>query len=436
MKACVLTWGCQLNQHRSEELEGVLVQEGYAIVDSPREADVVILNTCMVRARAEQKAQGRLAQLAGMRSNGRPILGVGGCMPQGHAENPWESCPQADFVFGTRNLSDVPQLVRRAVSGERPVSVPSPGRDGLTLPVRRRSHFQAYVAISEGCSLECAYCVVPFVRGPLRSRPVRRVLEELHRLAEQGYREVTILGQNVDAYGRDDRSGHPTFAELLRRAAKVGIPRVRFTSSHPAFIDSDVLQAMRDEPAICEHLHLAVQSGSDSVLKAMGRGHSRAQLEEILALAVRTVPGVNLTTDVIVGFPGESEADFCATLSLLEEVKFGTVYAACYSPRPHTRAAAWPDSVPGETKRQRLERVLDLSRRIALDMHKQRVGQLVEVLVEGYLPQKDLCYGKTRDFRTVLFPGDPDSLRGQLVPVRITEGLTGGMRGLLEQGEP
>ncbi len=434
MKACVLTWGCQLNQHRSEELEGVLVGDGYTIVTDPAHADVVILNTCMVRQRAEEKAQGRLGELSGRRSNGRPLIGVGGCMAQGRAESLAETCPQADFVFGTRNLAEVPLLVRRAAQGERAISVPAPGRDGTRLPVRRQSSFQAFVAVSEGCSQRCAYCVVPVARGPLRSRPPQEVEQDLSELADRGYQEVTLLGQNVDAYGSDN-PGQESFAQLLRRAARAGIPRVRFTSSHPAYITPEVLETMGAEPAVCEHLHLAVQSGSDAVLAAMGRGYSRERLERIVDLARRTVPGINLTTDIIVGFPRETESDFRSTLALLQEVKFGTVFAACYSPRPHTKAAQWPDSLSDEEKRERLEEVLEVARSSALELHSRRVGFREEVLVEGQLAAKGLCHGKTRDFRTVLFPGEPERLRGSMATVRINEAFPGGMRGDVESGE-
>lgn len=431
MKVSVLTWGCQLNQHRSEEIEGVLAREGYSFVDQPEDADVVVFNTCMVRGKAEEKVAGRLAQLAGVRRHGRPLLGVGGCMAQGRGTEVFKTCPAADFVFGTGNLAELPSLINRALAGERPVSLPNPGRNGEPLPMRRRSPTQAYVAVSDGCSHACAYCVVPFVRGPLRSRPLLDINEELLSLAQKGYKEVTLLGQNVDAYGVD-RSGTSRFPELLRRAAQAGIPRVRFTSSHPAYISSAVLEVMADESAICEHLHLAVQSGSDAVLRAMGRGHTRAQLDETLRMARRHIPGINLTTDVIVGFPGETEADFEETMELLEEGKFGTVYAAVYSPRPHTRAAQQHDDVPRSVKRQRLEDVLCLARRTGLACHERYVGQSQEVLVEGYLPSKDLYYGKTRDFRTVLFPGKP-AMMGAFVAVHVTEARSGGMRGFVEE---
>lgn len=411
----------------------MLGEGGYCLVDTPEQADVVILNTCMVRARAEEKATGRLAHLAAPKAGGRPMLGVGGCMAQGYADKPFHAFPQADFIFGTRNLAQVPALIAQAQAGERTASIPAPGRDGETLPVHRRNSFQAYVAVSEGCSLRCTYCVVPHVRGPLRSRPPEEIAEELRRLAHGGCQEVTLLGQNVDAYGTD-RSGTLDFAQLLRLAAATGIPRIRFTSSHPAYITKRVLQAMADEPAVCEHLHLAVQSGSDAVLRRMGRGHTRAQLEQLINLARETVPGINLTTDVIVGFPGETESDFRRTLTLLEWARFGTVYAARYSPRPHTPAAKRPDSVPEEIKKERLQRVLELSRHTALALHTSQIGRNLEVLVEGRLADKGLCHGKTRDFRTVLFPGDVDALRGKLVTVHINEGLAGGMRGCVVQG--
>lgn len=354
-------------------------------------------------------------------------------MAQGYADNPLVAFPQADFVFGTRNLAQVPALIDQAQTGKCAVSIPPPGRDGQRLPVHRRSPFQAYVAVSEGCSLRCSYCVVPHVRGSLRSRSPQEIAEDLCRLAQGGCQEVTLLGQNVDAYG-SDMLGSVDFADLLRLAADTGIPRVRFTSSHPGFITPSVLRVMAEEPAVCEHLHLAVQSGSDAVLKRMRRGHTRAQLEQLIELARAAVPGINLTTDVIVGFPGETESDFRRTLSLLKEARFGTVYAARYSPRPHTPAADWADSVPEEVKKERLQRVLGIARATALELHTNQIGQKVEVLVEGTFPDKGLCYGKTRAFRTVLFPGDADALRGKLVNVFVSEGFAGGMRGHLEQG--
>lgn len=425
MRACVLTWGCQLNQHRSEEIEGVLERAGFRITDRPEEAEVVILNTCMVRKRAEEKVVGRVGELARLRRKG-VLIGVGGCMAQGRKEELFKMCPGIDFAFGTTGIERLPELIARARAGERPSHFPAP----ITLeplPVRRRSRFSAYVTVAEGCSCACAYCIVPFVRGPLRSRPLGEVLDELSGLAAAGYQEVTLLGQNVDAYGMD-REDDTDFARLLREVAKLPIPRVRFTSSHPAYMTEETIAAIAQGGNICEHVHLAVQSGSDRILAAMGRGYTREDFLRVVRRLREEVPGVNITTDVIVGFPGETEADFQETLSLIEEVGFGTVYVAAYSPRPYTRAARLGDPVPPGEKARRLKEVLHLSRAIALKLHRRRIGEVVEVLVEGYLPEKGLYHGKTRDFRTVLFPGEP-SLVGRLVEVRVSGASPGAMQG-------
>jgi tRNA-2-methylthio-N6-dimethylallyladenosine synthase len=430
MKACILTWGCQLNEHRSEEVAGVLERAGYVIVDRPEEADLVILNTCMVRGRAEEKAVGRAGELEQLRRERSVLIGVGGCMAQGRKEEVFQIFPRADFFFGTSRISELPALIDRARAGERPALFPNP-QGYEYLPIRRKSDFRAYVTIAEGCSNFCAYCIVPFVRGPLRSRPLSSVLEELWALAKAGYREVTLLGQNVDAYGHDLGDG-TDFARLLRAAAAIPIPRIRFTSSHPAYMTEDAISAIAEGENICEHVHLAVQSGSDRVLSAMGRGYDR---EGFLALAQRIrdrIPGVNLTTDVIVGFPGETEEDFASTLSLIEEAKFGTVYAAAYSPRPYTRAGRLPDSVSQKEKARRLKEVLELTRRNGLELHRRRIGEIVEVLVEGYLPAKGMFYGKTRDFRTVLFPGDVGMI-GEIVEVEVEEATAGAMVGVVKE---
>ncbi len=351
-------------------------------------------------------------------------------MAQGRGEGILDLLPGADFAFGTSHLLELPSLIARARAGERLASLPNP--NGLEpLPCVRRSPFQAYVTIAEGCSHVCAYCVVPQVRGPLRSRPMAEVLAELRDLAQAGYQEATLLGQNVDAYGRDLGDG-TSFARLLRAAREVPIPRIRFTTSHPAYMTDEVIAALASGGNLCPHVHLAVQSGSDRVLAAMNRGYTR---EGFLALVRRlreAIPGVNVTTDVIVGFPGETEEDFAFTLSLIDEAQFGTVYAAMYSPRPGTRAARMPDDVPPEEKARRLERVLAATRRIALQLHQARLGTAAEVLVEAFLREKGRLVGKTRDFRTVLFPGDP-AMIGRTAMVKIEKATAGALHGRLEE---
>lgn len=432
MKAYIITFGCQLNEHRSEEIAGVLKEAGYALASRPEEADVIILNTCMVRQRAEDKVIGRVGELQRLRDSGgdlrgRPLLiGVGGCMAQGRKEEIFRLCPGADFAFGTSHISELPAIIERAWQGKRPAFFPAPnGRE--TLPAQRKNAFSAYVTIAEGCSNFCAYCIVPYVRGPMRSRPLPEVEKELWELADAGYKEVTLLGQNVDAYGQDLGDG-TTFARLLRVAACIPIPRIRFTTSHPAYMTDDAISAIAEGENICEHVHIAVQSGSDRMLQAMGRGYSRADFLDLVRRIRARIPKVNLTTDIIVGFPGEEEEDFAATLSLIEQVRFGTVYVAAYSPRPYTRASALPDSVPPKEKSRRLSAVLSLARRIAHELHRERVGQKVEVLVEGFLPGKGMYYGKTRDFRTVLFPGSEDMI-GKLLSVQVEAATPGAMIG-------
>jgi len=425
MKACVLTWGCQLNEHRSEEIEGLLQAAGYEIVSRPEEADVVILNTCMVRQRAEDKVIGRLGELWHLKKLRPLVIGVGGCMSQGRKEELLRY-PAVDFVFGSANASEIPGLIERAMRGERPVSLPRPDRMER-LPVRRRSPYQAYVTIAEGCSHSCAYCIVPFVRGPLRSRPMGEVLAELRELAAQGYKEVTLLGQNVDAYGLDLRDG-TDFASLLREVAKLPIPRIRFTSSHPAYMTPETIAAIAEGPNICEHVHLAVQSGSDRILRAMRRGYTRERFLRIVEALRAAIPGVNITTDIIVGFPGETEEDFEQTLYLIREVGFGTVYVAMYSPRPYTPAATLPDDVPPAEKKSRLEAVLEVTRRIAQEINERKLGKVEEVLVEGYLQGKGFYYGKTRDMRTVLFPGE-EGMVGNFVLVKLERATPGAIYG-------
>lgn len=310
MKVCVLTWGCQQNELRSEEIAGVLAGAGHALVDSPDEADVVLLNTCMVRGKAEDKVAGRVGSSSASSAPAPSSSGLGVHGP-GPGERILDLLPGADFAFGTSGLSKLPELLARATRGERFAYLPKP--NGLErLPVLRRSPFQAYVAIAEGCSHACAYCVVPRVRGPLRSRPLPEVLAELWDLAQAGYKEVTLLGQNVDAYGTDLGDG-TTFARLLGAVREVPIPRIRFTTSHPAYMTDEVIAVLAQGGNLCPHVHLAVQSGSDRILRAMGRGYTRAEFLALVRRLREGVPGVNVTTDVIVGFPGETEEDFRAT---------------------------------------------------------------------------------------------------------------------------
>jgi len=403
-----------MNLHQSEGIRGVFRRAGYTLVDSIAEADVVLFNGCMVRQKAEEKVYGRIGAVVEEKRRRRLILGVGGCLGQIHGDLLLKRFSAVDFVFGSNGHVALPSLVESVLAGERPVVM----GDGCGIdegPFVRFSRVSAMVTISEGCSNFCSYCIVPFARGPLRSREPDRIVREVEEAFSSGYREVLLLGQNVDSYGRD-RPEYGDFASLLDRVAATGIERIRFTSSHPADMTDRVLEAIASHRNVCRHLHLACQSGSDRILEAMRRGYTRERFVSIVRAAREIVPGINVTTDIIVGFPGETEEDFARTIDLLEECRFGSVFVAMYSPRPLTESGRLPDDVPSEVKRERLGRVLDLQRRIALEENERFIGREVEVLIEGEA-RGGAVYGRADDHRTVVAAGD--FAVGDLATVRI-----------------
>ncbi len=422
------TWGCQMNLHQSEELAGAMRAAGYELVERLDGADVVLFNGCMVRQKAEEKLLGRLGAVVEEKRRRRVILGVGGCFGQVHGAKLLERSSAVDFVFGTRGHSAIPALIDRvAHTGERPVDVG--GVEDEESGSVRGSSVSAMITITEGCSNFCSYCIVPYARGPMRSRPPEKILGEVEKAAAGGYREVLLLGQNVNSYGRD-RPSFGVFAELLRRVARTGIDRVRFTSSHPRDLTDDVLSVMASEPNVCRHLHLACQSGNDRILAAMNRGYTRERYKELVDGAKHAMPGLNVTTDMIVGYPGETDTEFEDTLTLVEELRFGSIYAAKYSSRPLTRAALEPDDVSAAEKDDRLRRLLDTERRIALEENQRFVGKEVVVLIEGKT-RDGVHYGRTGDHRTVVVRGG--ARVGDLVPVRVegaaAAALVGAVRG-------
>jgi len=409
------TWGCQLNLHQSEGLAGVLERAGFVATDSLSEADVVLFNTCAVRKKAEEKAYGRIGAVAEEKRARPVIFGVGGCLAQLRGASLLKRFSTIDFLFGTSDLSALPGLIAAVEEGKgRPAHLPHPA-GGEEVPYRRVSPVTAMVTITEGCSNACSYCVVPRARGPLRSRPPEAVLAEVEALVSAGYKEVLLLGQNVDSYGKE-RPEYGDFAGLLERVARTGISRVRFTSSHPQDLAQAVIDAIARHENVCKHLHLACQSGSDRILAAMNRGHTRADFLSIVRRAREAVERINLTTDLIVGYPGESEEDFRLTRDLVEEVRFGSLFVAKYSPRPGTPSARLPDDVPLETKDARLQELLALERAIALEENERRIGDTLEVLVEGRAKRGGL-YGRADDHRTVVLTGAAEM--GEFVPVLI-----------------
>jgi tRNA-2-methylthio-N6-dimethylallyladenosine synthase len=428
----VRTFGCQMNEHDSERLAGLLESEGMVAAEGPEDADVVVFNTCCIRENADNRLYGNLGQLRSLKQQ-RPgmQIAVGGCLAQKDREKVVERAPWVDAVFGTHNVGRAAQLLEQARS-EGPVVeiLESAGEEfPSALPVRRELPFSAWVTIQVGCDNRCAFCIVPSVRGEEISRPFAEVVSEVRQLAEQGTAEVTLLGQNVNSYGRDlalaarrspDWRSHayrtgpqwagaesprarPLFADLLRAVAGLeGIERVRYTSPHPKDLRPETIEAMASEKAVCPHLHLPLQSGSDRVLALMRRGYTAERYLDKLRAARDGVEDLAVTTDIIVGFPGETEHDFSQTLEVVAEAQYDSAYTFIFSPRPGTEAAAWRP-VPRQVSAERFERLRQVVERSALRKHQARVGRTEEVLIEG-LSKKSLSNvfsGRTRQNKLV-----------------------------------
>jgi tRNA-2-methylthio-N6-dimethylallyladenosine synthase len=436
-KVYIRTWGCQLNEHKSEGIAGVLTREGYQLAERPEDADLVIFNTCMVREKAEEKVYSEAGMIKALKAK-KPhmLLGIGGCMAQALGRKILERSPTVDFLFGSSNISELPSLLqeleeRRNGYKDEPVmaisKIPSAIED---LPFVRENRFQAKVTITEGCSNFCSFCIVPYTTGLLRSRYPADIIREVSELAAQGYKEVQLLGQNVDSYGNDLEDPEINFASLLRALTKIEIPRIRFTSSHPKDITPQVIDVLAEENNICEHVHMAVQAGSDKVLKDMRRGYTKEEFLELVHELKERVPGINITTDIIVGFPTETEEDFLETVDLVERARFGGAYIFKYSPRPGTVSYyKYRDEIPPEEKQRRLEYLLSLQKSITAEENKRRVGQVVEVLVECETkPNSGRYLGKTRDNKSVIFPAEPE-LVGELVEVKVEEASVAGLFG-------
>mgnify|MGYP001285150975 CR=1 FL=1 len=435
-KAQIITFGCQMNERDAETMRGLLVHMGYTMTDRTDEADLILFNTCSVRENPERKVYGRVGLLKELKAK-KPWLKIGicGCMPQQRAERQRiaETLPHVDLVFGTMNIHQLPELLQRVEAGERVIEVWHEEGDVVEgLPVQRLNPFKAFVTVIYGCNEHCTYCIVPTTRGRERSRRPEAILAEIRELAAQGYREVTLLGQTVDAYGND--LGDVDFAGLLYQVNRVrGIGRIRFTTSHPKHITPRLIRALAENEKVCEHLHLPVQAGSNRTLKRMGRQYTREQYLELVARIREAVPGIAITTDLIVGFPGETEEDFQETLRLVEEVRFDGAFTFIYSPRIGTPATRFPMEqwVPEDVAKDRIYRLIDLQNRITLERNQALVGQEMEVLVEEESPKEPgKLVGRTRTNKIVVFPGDP-SLVGQFAWVTVTGAQTFTLEGVL-----
>ena len=424
-KLYIQTYGCQMNQYDSERIAGIMARQGYGQTDRIEAADLILLNTCTVRDKAEQKVYSMLGSWKDFKKlRDGVIIGVGGCVAQQEGEALLKRVPHLDLVFGTQNIHKLPEMVEQvAAAHARPVEVafyrdPAYMEDPGARPQVRG--VKAYVTIMQGCNKVCSFCIVPHVRGREISRPSSRIIAEVESLIEQGVIEVMLLGQNVNSYGKRT-SGESSFAELLRRIDSIpGLERIRFTTSHPQDLSPELIDAFATMDHLCEHLHLPVQSGSDSVLARMRRGYTRREyLDRILRLRARCTE-VALSTDIIVGFPGETEADFQQTLELLEQLEYDEIFSFMYSPRPQTVSAKiYADDVPEETKKERLTRVQTLQREISLRKNRHRIGGVEEILVEGPSRLKNgQVMGRTRGNRIVNV-ADSENFVGRLIPVKI-----------------
>jgi tRNA-2-methylthio-N6-dimethylallyladenosine synthase len=415
----VETYGCQMNVADSDLIVGVMGAQGYERTDDPAAADVLLVNTCAVRDHAEQRVLSRLGELKRFKPRGG-ALGVVGCMAQRLGSRLLERVPQVDLVVGPDGYRGLPELIARARAGERAADVQFRGWEHYEDVPPGAASYTAFVTVQRGCDYRCTFCVVPMTRGPERSRMLADVVQEISALAARGTTEVTLLGQTVNSY----HDGTHDFADLLRAVGAVaGIRRVRFTSPYPTDFTPRVLAAMADTPAVCEYVHLPVQSGSSRVLKRMLRRYDRARYLEVVADLRRAVPGIALSTDIIVGFPGESDEDFAQTLSLVEEVGFDDAYTFRYSPREGTPATRLKDAVPDLVAAERLERLIGVVRRVARQKNVALVGTTHEVLVEGQAKRGDLLQTRTRANKVALVDG-PASWIGTYRRVRFT-GTTG-----------
>ena len=432
----IRTYGCQMNEHDSERIAGLLAAEGLEPADDIDQADVVVLNTCCIRENADNKLYGQLGHLKTLKES-RPDLqiAVAGCLAQKDRELVQERAPHVDVVFGTHNLAHAPALLDRArFEGplleilEEHKAYPS------ALPARREVDHAAWITIQIGCDNTCAFCIVPQVRGKEVSRRTGDIVREVEELARDGVVEITLLGQNVNSYGRDLGAGQyrPQFADLLRALDAIdGIERIRFTSPHPKDLRPETIEAMADCAAVCEHLHLPLQAGSDRTLARMHRGYTAERYLARLAAARASIPDLAVTTDIIVGFPGETDEDFARTLEIVDGAEYDAAYTFIFSPRPGTAAAALVDEfVPSEVAAERMHRLVEVVERNGQRKHEARVGRVETVLVDG--PSKKtaaMWSGRTRQNKLVHFAPHPRTQPGELVDIHVTAAAPHWLRG-------
>lgn len=429
------TYGCQMNEHDSENIEALLTRLGFSKVDDYENADLVLLNTCSIRENAHNKAFGMLGRLKHLKAQKKDlIVGLCGCMAQEASvvEEIINKYKWVNFVFGTHNMYQLPNIIDRAIAeNKQQIEVFSKEGDLVEgLPVIRTNNYKAYVNIIYGCNKFCTYCIVPYTRGRERSRAKEDILSEVDELIKDGYKEITLLGQNVNAYGKDLYEDY-TLGNLLEDIAKKDIPRVRFMTSHPWDFTDSMVEVIGKYDNIMPSVHLPVQSGSSKILKLMGRRYTRESYLELFKKIKDTVPGVAISTDIIVGFPGETEEDFLETLSLAEECKYDNAFTFIFSKREGTPACLLKDEVSEEEKEERLQRLNKVVNKYFLENNKKLLDRVVPVLVEGNSEKKDMYYGYTDTNKLINFTAKREVEVGEIVNVKVTQAKTWSLDGEL-----
>jgi len=427
------TFGCQMNVHDSEQMAVILGKKGYELVDDAAQADVILINTCSIREKAEQKAFSELGRLIKLKKqNPALIIGFAGCLAQHLGTKVYKRAADVDLVFGTHNIHRLPEMISAVEEKRKKITQIdfSPEIHSLNIfaPPPPGS-LSAFVSIMQGCDNYCAYCVVPFLRGPELSRRPEDILREIEKLTDHGVKEVTLLGQNVNSYGKKLNPGC-NFVDLIRNINKInGIARIRFTTSHPKDLSDELIRSFVDVSKLCGHIHLPVQSGSDRVLKLMNRGYSADDYLKKVERLRAVCPEISITSDIIVGFPGESQKDYQETIDMMEKIRFDSVFSFKYSERKGTAAEKLPDQVPESEKRRRLKELQALQDRHTQEKNSALEGSVQEVLVEGRSKNADEdMMGRTRSWRIVNFKGSPE-LVGKLVNLEITRGYLHSLRG-------
>ncbi|QSZ26411.1 tRNA (N6-isopentenyl adenosine(37)-C2)-methylthiotransferase MiaB [Aceticella autotrophica] len=438
LKFHIKTYGCQMNVHDSEKLSGMLKEMGYINTKNIEEADIILFNTCCVREHVEIKILSRVSQIKELKTR-KPdvIIGICGCMMQEKeiVDKIKNYYPYVDLVFGTHNLFKFPEILLKAIFSDSTVIDIWDDNPNIieNIPIKRADAIKAWIDINYGCNNFCTYCIVPYVRGREKSRRPENILNEIKSLANKGYKEITLLGQNVNSYGNDLHEGI-TFAKLLYMVNEInGIERIRFMTSHPKDLSDELIFAMRDLGKVCEHLHLPIQSGSNRILKKMNRKYTKESYLEIIDKLRVNIPDIAITTDIIVGFPGETEEDFKETLDLVKKVRYDAAYTFIYSKRSGTPAANMEEQVDKNIKHERLEKLIELQNKISIEKNAELNGKILEVLVEGISKRdKEKLTGRTRTNKIVHFLGKPD-LIGNFVNLKIKETKAWTMQGELIQ---